>query len=147
MRVVVINHLTLDGVMQSPGRADEDTRGGFTQGGWSAPNGDAVMNEAWGARLSHSGGLLFGRRTYTEVLGYWNSQPDNAFKDALNNAPKYVASTTLTEPLPWPNSTLLEGDIAYAVRDLKGRPDGDLHVMGSGALIRYLMVKDLVDEL
>src|SRR6476469_2289867 len=122
MRVVVINHVTLDGVMQAPGRADEDTRGGFTHGGWSQPYGDAAMGAAMGARLTQSGGLLLGRRTYEDVLGYWNTHSDNPFTDPLNNAAKYIASTTLAEPLPWPNSTLLKGDIIDAVRDLKTRP-------------------------
>lgn len=146
MNVVVINHLSLDGVMQAPGRADEDTRGGFEHGGWSPPYGDAVMGEAMGARLAHSGGLLLGRRTYEDVLGYWNTQADSPFADALNNAPKYVASTTLGGLLPWPNSTLLKGDIADAIGDLKARPGRDLHILGSGALIQSLMRHGLIDE-
>jgi len=146
MRVVVINHVTLDGVMQAPGRADEDTRGGFTHGGWSPPYGDAAMGAAMGARLTQSGGLLLGRRTYEDLLGYWNTQSDNPFTDPLNHAAKYVASTTLAEPLPWPNSTLLKGDIIDAVRDLKTRPGRDLHILGSGALIQTLMRHDIIDE-
>jgi dihydrofolate reductase len=146
MNIVVINHLSLDGVMQAPGRVDEDTRGGFEHGGWSPPYRDAVMGEAMGARLAQSGGLLLGRRTYEDVLGYWNTQPDSPFTDALNNAPKYVASTTLAGPLPWPNSTLLKGDIANAVGDLKARPGSDLHILGSGALIQSLIRHDLIDE-
>jgi dihydrofolate reductase len=117
-RVVVINHLTLDGVMQAPGRPDEDRRGGFEHGGWSAPYGDDLMGAALGARMATSGGLLLGRRTYEDLLRYWNTQ-DSPFKDALNNAPKYVASRTLREPLPWPNSKLIEGDAATAVADLR----------------------------
>src|SRR5215510_13968738 len=112
-RVVVINQVTLDGVIQAPGRPEEDTRGGFEQGGWSPPYGDQVMGTALGARMAASSGLLFGRRTYKDLLSYWNTQ-DSPFKDALNNAPKYVASRTLREPLSWPNSTLLRGDIADA---------------------------------
>ena len=146
MNVVAINHLTLDGVMQAPGRADEDTRGGFEHGGWSPPYGDAVMGEAWGARMAQSGGLLLGRRTYEDLLSYWNAQPDRPSRDALNNAPKYVASTTLTEPLPWPNSTLMKGDITDAVGDLKARPGRDMHILGSGALTQSLMRHDLIDE-
>jgi dihydrofolate reductase len=144
-RVVVINHVTLDGVMQAPGRADEDTRGGFAHGGWSAPYGDDVMAAALGARMVDSGGLLFGRRTYEDLLTYWNTQ-DSPFKEALNEAPKHVASRTLREPLPWSNSTLLSGDIAGAVADLKNEPGKDLHVMGSGELIQSLMSADLIDE-
>jgi dihydrofolate reductase len=146
MKIVVINHLTLDGVMQAPGRADEDTRGGFEHGGWSPPYGDAVMGESVGARLAQSGGLLLGRRTYEDLLRYWNTQPDSPFMDALNNAPKYVASTTLAEPLPWPNSALLKRDIADAVGDLKARPGSNLHILGSGALIQSLTRHDLIDE-
>jgi dihydrofolate reductase len=145
-RVVVINHLTLDGVMQAPGRPDEDRRGDFEHGGWSPPYGDEVMGAALGARMAESGGLLLGRRTYEDLLSYWNTQTDNPFTDALNTAPKYVASRTLREPLPWSNSTLLEGDVAGAVAELKKKPGKDLHIMGSGALIQSLMSPGLIDE-
>ena len=144
-RVVVINHLTLDGVMQAPGRPDEDTRGGFEHGGWAIAGNDDVMGAALGARMAESGGLLLGRRSYEDMLGYWNTQ-DSPFKDALNTAPKYVASRTLREPLPWPNSTLLDGDAADAVVELKKRSDRDLGVMGSGELIQSLMARSLIDE-
>ena len=144
-RVVVINHLTLDGVMQAPGRPDEDTRDGFTHGGWSVPNVDEVMNAALGARMAASGGLLLGRRSYEDMLSYWNTQ-ESPFKDALNNAPKHVASRTLREPLRWPNSTLLEGDVADAVAELKERPGKDLGIMGSGELIQSLIPRGLIDE-
>lgn len=150
-RIVVMNHVTLDGVMQGPGRPDEDTRGGFSHGGWasrSAMPGDAA-GKAMGERMAAGGGLagwLFGRRTYEDLLSYWNQQPDSPFGPLLNNAPKYVASTTLTDPLPWPNSTLLRGDIADAVGRLKAQSDGVLAIMGSGELIGSLMVADLIDE-
>jgi dihydrofolate reductase len=97
------------------------------------------------ARIPQSGGLLLGRRSYEDLLGYWNTQ-DSPFKDMLNNAPKYVASNTLNEPLPWPNSTLLNGDIIDAVVHLSDRPGKDLNVMGSGVLIQTLMRHDLIDE-
>jgi dihydrofolate reductase len=145
-----MNHVTLDGVMQGPGRADEDTRGGFTQGGWgrrSVTPDDATGN-AMGVRMAAGGGLtgwLFGRRTYQELLATWNDR-GGPFKDALNNSPKYVASATLEEPLPWPNSTLLRGDIADAVRALKAQSGGVLAIMGSGALIGSLMAANLIDE-
>jgi dihydrofolate reductase len=145
-RVVVINHLTLDGVMQAPGRADEDRRGGFEHGGWSAPYGDDVMGAVLGARMGESGGLILGRRTYEDLLSYWNTQTDSPFTDALNNAPKHVASRTLREPLPWRNSTLLKGDVADAVAKLKQQPGNELHIMGSGALIQSLMRPGLIDE-
>ena len=124
-KIVVMNHVTLDGVMQSPGRPDDDTRGGFTQGGWatrSTSPGDACA-KAMGERMTAGGGLagwLFGRRTYEDVLGYWNGQPDSPFAPMLNNTPKYVVSTTLTEPLRWPNSTLLRGETAGTVRRAQG---------------------------
>jgi dihydrofolate reductase len=137
--------VTLDGVMQAPGRPDEDTRGGFSRGGWSPPFGDELMGAAMGARMGESGGLLLGRRTYEDLLAYWNTQ-DSPFKDALNNVPKYVASSTLREPLPWPNSTLLHGDVANAVAGLKQQPGKDLHVMGSGELLQTLIAADLIDE-
>jgi dihydrofolate reductase len=146
-RVVVINHLTLDGVMQAPGRADEDTRGGFEHGGWASSRmfGDEVIGAAMGARMASSSGLLLGRRTYDDLLSYWNTQ-DSPFKDALNDASKYIASRTLGEPLPWPNSTLLQGDIRDAVAALKQGPGEELHVMGSGEVIQALMRNDLIDE-
>jgi dihydrofolate reductase len=145
-----MNHLTLDGVMQGPGRPDEDTRGGFTQGGWaqgSAAAGDAA-GKAMGERMTAGGGFagwLFGRRTYEELMASWNRQ-GGPFKEALNKAPKYVASTTFMEPLPWPNSTLLRGSIPEAVRALKDQTHGVLAIMGSGELIASLMAMDLIDE-
>jgi dihydrofolate reductase len=150
-RIVVMNHVTLDGVMQSPGRPDEDTRGGFTHGGWgrrSTRPGDAAAT-AMGERMAAGGGLagwLFGRWTYEALLSYWNQQPQSPFGPLLNNAPKYVASTRLTEPLSWPNSTLLHGEVAAAVGALKAECAGVLAIMGSGELIGSLMAADLIDE-
>lgn len=151
-RIVVMNNVTLDGVMQAPGRPDEDTRGGFTYGGWGAhvsETPDDAVEKAMGERITAGGGLagwLFGRRTYEGLLSYWNQQPDSPFGPALNDAPKYVASRTLTEPLPWPNSTLLHGDIADAVDRLKAQSHGVLAIMGSGELIGSLMAGGLIDE-
>ncbi len=151
-RIVVMNHVTLDGVMQGPGRHDEDTRGGFTQGGWgqrSTEPGDAA-GTAMGERMAAGGGLtgwLFGKWTYEHLLSYWNRQPDSPFTPALNDTPKYVVSTSLTEPLAWPNSTLLREDILNAVGTLKARSNGVLAIMeGSGQLISSLMAVDLIDE-
>jgi dihydrofolate reductase len=144
-RVVVINHLTLDGVMQAPGRREEDTREGFVHGGWAAANVDEAVNAAMGARMPQSGGLLLGRRSYEDMLGFWNTQ-DSPFKDILNSSPKYVVSRTLREPLPWPNSTLMSGDVAEGVAHLKQHPGKDLTVMGSGELIQTLMRHGLVDQ-
>jgi dihydrofolate reductase len=150
-RIIVMNHVTLDGVMQGPGRPEEDTRGGFTRGGWgqrSTMPGDAA-GKAMGERMAAGGGLagwLFGRRTYEGLLSYWNQQPDSPFGPMLTNAPKYVASTTLAEPLPWPNSTLLRGNVAEAVGELKAESAGVLAIMGSGELIGSLMAAGLIDE-
>ena len=145
-RIVVMNHVTLDGVMQAPGRADEDPRGGFEHGGWATANTDEIVGRAPFERMAGSGGLLFGRRTYEDLMGHWNAQPDSRFAPALNQATKYVASRGRSEPLPWPNSTLLRGDIVDAVVALKAQPGGDLGIMGSGALIRALLPHNLIDE-
>ena len=141
-----MNHVTLDGVMQGPGRPDEDRRGGFEHGGWATPRSDEVVGRAMGMRMASSGGLLFGRRTYEDLLSHWNSVPDSPFTEPLNGAQKWVVSTTLEEPLPWPNSTLVRGDVVDAVRRLKADGDGDLGVMGSGQLIRTLLPHGLIDE-
>jgi dihydrofolate reductase len=146
VRVVLIDHLTLDGVMQAPGRADEDPRGGFEHGGWSTPYGDEVLGKAMGKRMAEGGPLLLGRRTYEDLFSFWPSQTDNPFTEALNNVRKYVASTTLKEPLPWANSTLLQGDAAEAVSELKEEPGPDIHILGSGELAQSLMRHDLIDE-
>jgi dihydrofolate reductase len=144
-RVVVINHVTLDGVMQAPGRPEEDTRGGFTHGGWASANVDEVVMAALGAHMGKGLRLLLGRRSYEGILGYWNTQ-DGPFTPALNNADKYVASRTLSEPLRWPNSTLLRGDVSAEVVRLKQQPGSDMIVMGSGELIQTLMRDQLIDQ-
>jgi dihydrofolate reductase len=134
-----MNHVTLDGVMQGPGRAEEDTRGGFRHGGWGhRTQPDDALQNAMSERMTAGGGLsgwLFGRRTYEDLLGYWNGQPDSPFGPMLNDTPKYVVSSTLADPLPWPNSTLLRGEVADAVIALKAKTDGVLGIMGSGELI------------
>jgi len=146
VRLVVINHITLDGVMQGPGRPDEDTRGGFRHGGWAVPKNDEVMLRALGQRMGRpDGGLLLGRWSYESMLGSWNAQ-GGPYKDALNNAPKYVVSSDPATKLEWPNSTLVHGDIPAAVADLKQDSTGDLVIMGSGQLIRSLLPHGLVDE-
>lgn len=145
-RVVVLNHVSLDGVMQAPGRPDEDIRNGFEYGGWAIPGNDEVMGRKMGERLAKGGPLLLGRRTYEDFYGFWPKQSDNPFSEALNNVPKYVASRTLMEPLPWANSILLGGDAADAVAKLKEQPIGDLTVMGSGTLIDSLMAAGLIDQ-
>ena len=144
-KITVVNHLTLDGVMQAPGRADEDPRGGFAHGGWAAPYTDDVMGRRLSAAMS-GGPLLLGRRTYQQFHAYWPEQTGSPHSEALNNVQKHVASTTLTEPLPWQNSRLLSGDVPDAVAALKAEAGGDIVVMGSGELIRSLMPHDLIDE-
>src|SRR5918994_1787171 len=128
-KVVTFTSVTLDGVMQAPGRPDEDPRGGFEHGGWAAPYADPVMWEGMGS----GGALLLGRRTYEDFYGYWPNQTDNPFTAVLNEAQKYVASTTLKPPLPWSNSASLEGDVPEAVARLKEQSDQDLVVLGSDA--------------
>jgi dihydrofolate reductase len=145
-RVVVTNHLTLDGVMQAPGRPDEDLRGGFEHGGWAVPNNDEIMGRVMGEGMARGGPLLLGRLTYEAFYGFWPKQEGNPFTEVLESAQKYVASTTLTEPLPWQNSTLIKGDVAEAVAKLKQQPGNDIGVLGSGELVQSLRRHDLVDE-
>jgi dihydrofolate reductase len=145
-KIVVFTSLTLDGVMQAPGRPDEDRRGGFDRGGWAQPYNDPVMAQVAAKGMAQEGSLLLGRRTYEDFFSFWPKQPDNPFTEVLDNTRKYVASTTLDEPLPWRNSTLLKGDAADAVAELKRRSDGDLTVLGSGGLVQSLRRRDLIDE-
>jgi dihydrofolate reductase len=146
-KVVVNNSLTLDGVMQAPGRPDEDRRGGFEHGGWAQPYFDPIMAEAAGEGMGKGAAMLFGKRTYEDFASVWpNRKDDNPFTEMLNKARKYVASTTLKEPLPWVNSTLLEGDAAEAVAKLKKGQGGDLVILGSGKLIQSLMEHNLIDQ-
>ena len=145
-RIVVTNHVTLDGVMQAPAGAEEDTRGGFRRGGWAAPRSDEVMMRELTKGMGQTGGLLLGRRTYQHFYSYWPYQTGNPFTDVLNNTQKYVASTTLSEPLPWMNSTLLGPDVPRAVAELRARDGKDIVILGSGELIRSLARQDLIDE-
>lgn len=143
-RIVAFESVTLDGVMQAPGRPDEDRRGGFEHGGWAAPYADPMMWEHMSS--GGSGALLFGRRTYEDFFSVWPNQPDNPFSPVLNATPKHVASRTLEEPLPWENSHLLEGDAVDAVAGLRQLPGGDVVVLGSGELVRTLLPHGLIDE-
>ena len=145
-RIIVFMSVTLDGVMQAPGRADEDVRGGFAHGGWAAPYADADMGRAAGESMATTGAILLGRRTYEDFYSVWPSRADNPYTEVLNNTLKYVASTTLEEPLPWMNSKLLAGDAAAAVAKLKEQPGKDIVVLGSGVLVESLMRSDLIDE-
>src|SRR5258708_16703335 len=145
-RVIVFNSLTLDGVMQAPGRADEDVRGGFTFGGWALPYADDAMGRAAAESWANTGAILLGRRTYEDFYSVWPKRKDNPYTEVLNNTLKYVASTTLKEPLPWMNSKLLEGDAASAVAKLKEEPGKDMVVLGSGVLVESLMRNNLIDQ-
>ena len=148
MRTLVVNlSLTLDGVLQAPGRPDEDPRGGFEHGGWALPYFDPVMAGIAAEGMASMPELLFGRRTYEDFYAVWPKRTNNPFTEMLNNSRKFVASTTLKEPLPWINSTLLGGDAAAAVASLKTRPGPDLLVLGSGALVHSLLRSNLVDQL
>ncbi len=144
-KVVVTNSVTLDGVMQGPGRPDEDTRGGFEAGGWAVPYSDEAMVTKMGERMGPDQVFLFGRRTYDQLLTSWNAQ-GGPFMDALNGTQKYVASSNPAAALDWPNSTLLHGDVPAAVRELKRKSVTNLVIMGSGVLIASLMAADLIDE-
>jgi dihydrofolate reductase len=145
-KVILFVSVTVDGVMQAPGRPDEDRRGGFQYGGWATPYADSVLGTIAGQSMATSGALLLGRRTYEDFYAVWPNRPKpNPFTDVLNNTMKYVASTTLKEPLPWINSTLLRGDAATAVAKLRDQPGKDLVVLGSGELAQSLMRRNLID--
>jgi dihydrofolate reductase len=143
-KIVVFTNVTLDGVMQAPARPDEDRRGGFQHGGWGAPYAAMQSREA-GASLPPIGGLLLGRRTYEDFYAVWPQRKDDPLSARLDNMQKYVVSTTLSEPLPWINSTLLKGDAAQTVAGLKAQQETDLMVLGSGRLIQTLMQHHLID--
>jgi dihydrofolate reductase len=145
-KLMVLNNLTLDGVMQAPGRPEEDTRGGFERGGWAVAYDDQVKGSLMGKGMAGGGALLLGRRTYEDFYSFWHGRTDNPFTPVLDNLQKFVASTTLDEPLPWQNSTLLKGDAAGAVADLKQTEGPDLLTMGSGELLQSLRGRNLVDE-
>jgi dihydrofolate reductase len=149
MKLTTTTMVTVDGVMQGLGGPDEDRRGGFERGGWVTPfweeEGASFLNEVYGRAAA----FLFGRRTYEIFAGSWGEWPDpgdSPIWTALNARPKYVASTTVTEP-QWANTTVLSGDVAAAIRELKAGTEGELQVHGSGDLIRWLLADELVDEM
>ncbi|HEY1238567.1 MAG TPA: dihydrofolate reductase family protein [Solirubrobacterales bacterium] len=143
--LTVVESVTLDGVMQAPGRADEDTRDGFEHGGWAVPYADEVIGRAMGERMGGPGGILLGRRTYEDLFGFWPKQKDNPYTETLNRSLKYVASRSLTEPLPWENSALIGGDAADAVAGIKEEEE-HITVIGSGELVGSLIGRRLIDE-
>src|SRR5215207_5508807 len=148
MKLTTTTMVTVDGVMQGLGGPDENRSGGFERGGWQAPVWDNEAGTFLNEVYQRADAFLFGRRTYEIFAGYWGAManPDNPISDALNTKPKYVASTTLTEPR-WADTTVLSGDVAAAIGDLKAKQEGELQVHGSGALIRWLLANDLVDEI
>ncbi|TKV61118.1 dihydrofolate reductase [Nakamurella flava] len=146
MRVIVINHLSLDGVLQAPGGPDEDPRDGFRHGGWAALGGDPSIPEAMGASMGAEFSWLFNRRTNEQLLTRWN-QVGGPFADSFNQLPKYVVSGRPDTVLRWPNSTLLHGDVPAGVAELREQSGGNLMILGSGALVRSLLPHGLIDEL
>jgi dihydrofolate reductase len=132
--------------MQAPARPDEDTRDTFEYGGWARAGNDPALMNILGSRMGNSWSLLVGRTTYEDFADVWPKRPPNPFTDALNKVEKFVASTTLKEPLPWQNSTLLKGDAAEAVAKLKKQDDRTLVIFGSGTLVHSLMRRKLIDE-
>jgi dihydrofolate reductase len=149
MKLTTVTHVSVDGVMQGLGGADEDRRGGFERGGWALPlfadEAATFLNEVF----ERADAFLFGRRTYEIFAGYWGVMPDpdsNPIAGPLNARPKYVASTTLTDS-QWARTTVLSGDVAAAIGELKAEPTGELQVHGSGTLIRWLLDRRLVDEI
>ena len=149
MKLTTITHVSVDGVMQGLGGPDEDRRGGFERGGWVAPLFDNEAGTFLNQVYERADAFLFGRRTYEIFAGSWGAWADpggNPIWTALNSRPKYVASTTLTDP-KWADTTVLSGDVAAAVGELKAKPGGELQVHGSGNLVRWLLDNDLVDEM
>jgi dihydrofolate reductase len=149
MRKVVVNEfVSLDGVAQAPGGEDEDRSGGFAHGGWSMGYMDEPAMTSVLGSINDAGAYLLGRRTYEIFAAYWPNAPEEeqVVAEPLNTKPKYVASTTLENPLEWQNSTVLEGDVSEAVAALKQEDGGDIHVIGSLDFVKTLLEHDLVDE-
>lgn len=145
--ISVTMHVTLDGVVQGPGRPDEDTRGGFTRGGWSALHHDDGLAAEMAKGMSRRGDMLFGRRTWQDFITAWAHREDgNPYTTHMNAVRKYVVSTTLPDAEAWTNSVLLAGDAARSVAELKEQDGDDLAIIGSAALVRCLHAAGLVDQ-
>ena len=151
MKLTTFTHISVDGVMQGLGGADEDRRGGFERGGWALPlfDDDDEGRMFVGEVFQRADAFLFGRRIYAIFAGSWGTWADpgdSPIWTALNTKPKYVASTTLTDAR-WADTTVLSGDVAAAIGELKAKPGGELQVHGSGNLVRWLFDSQLVDEI
>jgi dihydrofolate reductase len=149
MKLTTTTFVSVDGVMQGVGAPDEDRRGGFARGGWTTPLWDTEAGTFLNEVYRRADAFLFGRRTYEIFAGSWGVVPDpsiNPIATALNSRPKYVASTTLTDA-QWADTTVISMDVAAAVDALRAKPGSELQVHGSGALPRWLLDNDLVDEI
>ena len=149
MKLTTTTNVSVDGVMQGLGGPDEDRRGGFERGGWAPPLFHDEAATFLGEVYQRADAFLFGRRTYeifADSWGTWDDPGDSPIWTALNAKPKYVASTTPFDP-KWANTTVLSGDVAAAIRELKAKAGGELQVPGSGVLVRWLLDNDLVDEI
>jgi dihydrofolate reductase len=146
MKLTTNTQISVDGVMQANGGRDENIDPGMERGGWARPLFDSEAMTFVNEFYQRADAFLFGRRTYDVFAGYWGVQSGNPIADALNSRPKYVVSNSLTDP-QWANTTVISGDVAAAIRELKARPGGELQVHGSGKLVRWLLENDLVDEM
>jgi dihydrofolate reductase len=145
-KLIVIEFLSLDGVYQAPAAPEEDTEGGFKEGGWQRPYFDDDLGAAAGQGMSETDAHLFGRKTYEKMSAHWPNAPsDDPSAQHLNSVQKYVASRTL-KSVEWQNTELLQGDLAEEVTKLKEQPGKNIAVLGSGNLVQSLMEHDLVDE-
>ena len=148
MKLTTNTNVSVDGVMQGLGGPEEDRTGGFERGGWAMPHFDSETAALIGQVYQRADAFLFGRWTYETFARYWGAitDPANPIASALNARPKYVASTTLTDP-QWADTTVLSGEVAAAIGELKAKPEGELQVHGSGSLVRWLLDNHLVDEI